>query len=42
MRWGRMLEGIDIAVASGTPVHPAAGGCVLYAGWLGGATSRVG
>ncbi|HEY7381678.1 MAG TPA: peptidoglycan DD-metalloendopeptidase family protein [Gaiella sp.] len=35
-RWGRMHEGIDIACASGTPVHAAASGTVIHAGWLGG------
>lgn len=35
-RWGRMHEGIDIAVASGTPVVSAAGGTVIVAGWMGG------
>jgi murein DD-endopeptidase MepM/ murein hydrolase activator NlpD len=35
-RWGRMHEGIDIGVASGTPIAAAAAGSVIYAGWLGG------
>ncbi len=35
-RWGRMHEGIDLAVASGTPVVAAAAGTVIVAGWLGG------
>lgn len=35
-RWGRMHEGIDIAVASGTPVVSAAAGSVIVAGWMGG------
>ncbi|HJU48757.1 MAG TPA: peptidoglycan DD-metalloendopeptidase family protein [Gaiellaceae bacterium] len=36
MRWGRMHEGIDIAVGFGVPVHAAASGTVIQAGWLGG------
>lgn len=32
----RMHEGIDIGVGSGTPIHAAASGNVIYAGWLGG------
>jgi murein DD-endopeptidase MepM/ murein hydrolase activator NlpD len=35
-RWGRMHEGVDIAVGFGTPIRAAAGGTVSYAGWLGG------
>lgn len=35
-RWGRMHEGIDIAVASGTAVGAALSGTVIHAGWLGG------
>jgi murein DD-endopeptidase MepM/ murein hydrolase activator NlpD len=36
MRWGRMHEGIDIAVPTGTPVRSAGAGTVIHAGWLGG------
>jgi murein DD-endopeptidase MepM/ murein hydrolase activator NlpD len=35
-RWGRMHEGIDLAVSNGTPVVAAAAGTVIVAGWMGG------
>jgi len=36
MRWGRMHTGIDIAVGYGAPIHAAASGTVISAGWMGG------
>jgi murein DD-endopeptidase MepM/ murein hydrolase activator NlpD len=35
-RWGRMHEGVDIAVGQGTAVQAAGAGTVIYAGLLGG------
>jgi murein DD-endopeptidase MepM/ murein hydrolase activator NlpD len=35
-RWGRMHEGIDLAVSNGTPVVASAAGTVIVAGWMGG------
>lgn len=34
-RWGRMHEGIDIGVPSGTPVRAASSGKVTFSGWGG-------
>ncbi|MGZ4380743.1 MAG: murein hydrolase activator EnvC family protein [Gaiellaceae bacterium] len=36
MRWGRMHDGIDIGAPMGAPIHAAASGTVIYAGWMPG------
>jgi len=35
-RWGRLHAGIDIGVPNGTPIHGAASGTVVIAGWVSG------
>ncbi|MCB0877393.1 MAG: peptidoglycan DD-metalloendopeptidase family protein [Thermoleophilia bacterium] len=40
-RWGRMHEGIDIAIGAGNPIAAAASGVVTYAGWMSGYGNMV-
>ncbi|MCW2920327.1 MAG: Peptidase [Thermoleophilia bacterium] len=40
-RWGRMHEGIDIAIGAGNPISAAAAGVVTYAGWMSGYGNMV-
>jgi murein DD-endopeptidase MepM/ murein hydrolase activator NlpD len=35
-RWGRLHAGIDISDPSGTPIHAAKAGQVIFAGWMDG------
>lgn len=41
LRWGRMHEGIDISAPAGTPIHAAAAGTIIFAGWMGGYGNMV-
>lgn len=41
MRWGRLHAGIDISAGTGTAIHAAKSGTVIFVGWMGGYGNAV-